>query len=126
MRQAAAQRFRRHVDELDLVGAANERIGHGLELADPGDPLDDVVHRFEVLDVDRRDHVDAGIEDRVDVLPPLLVCRTGHVRVRQLVDEHHPRGAGEDRREIHLLERRVTVDERAPGHHFEVADLRRQ
>ena len=28
--------------------------------------------------------------------------------------------------EIHLLERRVTVDERAPGHHFEVADLRRQ
>ncbi len=91
VRQATAQRLRRHVDELDLVGAADERVGHRLELADPGDPLDDVVHRLEVLDVDGRDHVDAGVEDRVDVLPPLLVRRAGHVRVRQLVDEDHLR-----------------------------------
>ena len=34
---------------------------------------DDVVHRLEVLDVDGRDHVDAGVEQLLDVLPALLV-----------------------------------------------------
>ena len=37
--------------------------------------LDDVVEALEVLDVDRRDHVDAGVEQLVDVLPALLVAR---------------------------------------------------
>ena len=37
--------------------------------------LDDVVERLEVLDVDGGDHVDAGGEQLVDVLPALLVAR---------------------------------------------------
>ena len=89
--QATAQCFRAHVDELDLVGAPNERVRDGLELADPGDLLDDVVHRLEVLDVDGGDHVDAGVEERLDVLPSLLVRRAGNVGVRQLIDEGHLR-----------------------------------
>ena len=76
-----------HVDELDLLRGAHHRVGHRFALHDAGDPLDDVVERFEVLDVDRRDDVDAGREQLVDVLPALGVAGAGHVRVRQLVDE---------------------------------------
>lgn len=42
VREAAAQRLRRHVDQLDLVGAADHVVGQGLPLADPGDALDHV------------------------------------------------------------------------------------
>ena len=42
---------------------------------DARDPLDDVVERLQVLDVDRGDDVDAGVEQLLDVLPALLVAR---------------------------------------------------
>ena len=67
-------------------------------LLDAGDLLDDVVHRLEVLDVDRRDHVDAGVEQLLDVLPALLVLRARHVGVRELVDERDLGLARQDRR----------------------------
>ena len=66
---------------------ADDLVGHRLALRDAGDPLDHVVERLEVLDVDRRDHVDPGVEQLVDVLPALLVARPGHVGVRELVDQ---------------------------------------
>ena len=66
---------RRHVDELDLVGRAHDRVGDRLLLLDAGDLLDDVVHRLEVLDVHGGDHVDPGVEELLDVLPALLVAR---------------------------------------------------
>ena len=50
--QPSSQGLGRHVDELDLIGSPYGVIGHGLPLADPGDPFDDVVERLEVLDVD--------------------------------------------------------------------------
>ena len=102
----AAQRLRRHVDELDLVGPAHHLVGHRLPLHHTGDRLDDVVERLEVLDVDRRDHVDPGIQQLVDVLPALLVARPRHVGVRELVDQRHRSGAGQQPVEVHLLERR--------------------
>ena len=109
VRHPAPDRLRRHVHELDLVGPADDRVGDRLLLLDPGDLLDDVVDRLEVLDVEGRDHRDAGVEQRLDVLPALLVLRAGDVRVRQLVDERHLGPAGEDRVDVHLLERRAAV-----------------
>ena len=87
MGHAPADRLRRHVDELDLVGATDDGVGDRLALLDARDLLDDVVDRLEVLDVERRDHGDPGVEQHVDVLPALLVRGAGHVRVRELVDE---------------------------------------
>ena len=43
VRHTTAERLRAHVDELDLLGAAHDRVGHRLALRDAGDPLDDVV-----------------------------------------------------------------------------------
>ncbi len=123
MRHPAAQRLRRHVDELDLVGRADDGIRHRLPLRDAGDLLDDVVERLQVLDVHRGDHVDAGVEQLVDVLPALLVARAGHVRVRELVDERDLGMARQDRVQVHLLEGGAAVRQRCPRDDLEVADL---
>ena len=101
-----AQRLGRHVDQLDLVGGADDLVGDRLPLLDAGDALDDVVERLEVLDVDGGDDVDAGVEQLLDVLPALLVARAGDVGVGQLVDEDDLRAAGQDGVEVHLLEAR--------------------
>ncbi len=42
-REPVAQRLRREVDDLDLVGAAHDGVRHRLALGDAGDLLDDVV-----------------------------------------------------------------------------------
>jgi hypothetical protein len=87
VRHPAAQRLRRHVDQLDLVGPADHPVGHGLALADPGDRMDRVVEGLQVLDVDRRDDVDARVEEHGDVLVPAAPRRPRHVRVGELVHQ---------------------------------------
>ncbi len=118
-----AERIRREVDELELVGLADDRIGDRLALFDARDLLDDVVQRLEVLDVQRRDHVDPGPQQLLHVLPALLVTRAGHVRVRELVHERDLGPAREDRVDVHLFELGVAVTEALSRHHLEVGDL---
>ncbi len=77
----------RDVDQDHLVGFVEERVGNGLPDLDAGDAADDVVEAFEVLDVERREHVDAVGEKLVDVLPALRMARARDVGVRELVDE---------------------------------------
>ena len=69
-------------------------VRDGLAHPDAGDAGDDVVEALEVLDVQRRDDVDAGIQDLVDVLPALLVLRARCVGVRQLVNRARPADGG--------------------------------
>ena len=122
---APAERLGRHVDQLDLVGGPDDPVGDRLALADPGDALDDVVDRLEVLDVDGGDDVDAGGEQLADVLPPLVVAQAGHVGVGELVDERHLGSAGHHGVDVHLLDRRAAVGHRPAGHDLEVGDLLR-
>ena len=119
----ASQRLRAHVDQLDLVGPAHDGVGHRLALAHSGDPLHDVVDALEVLDVDGRDHVDAGVEELVHVLPPLPVAAVGHVGVGQLVHERHRRVPGQHGVDVHLFERDAPVGEPLPGHQLQVVQL---
>ena len=123
MRHPAAQGLRRHVDELDLVGAPHDAVGNRLALLHAGDALDHVVDRLEVLDVERRDHVEARVEQLLDVLPALLVSGARDVRVRQLVDEHDIRASSQHGIDVHLLELRVAVLDLAPRDDLEVAEL---
>ena len=69
-------------------------------------------------------HFDARGEQSLDVLPTLLVGRTGDIAVRELVDEHDLRPAGDDRVDVDLLPDSTAILD-APGRHdLEVADLR--
>ena len=105
MRQPALERLWRHVDELQLVRAPNEGVGDGVRRRLARDPLDHVVQRLEVMDVDRRDHVDAGGEELLDVLPTMRVARPGGVRMSELVDHRDLRAASQDGVDVHLLGR---------------------
>ena len=51
----------RQVDQLDGVGAIEDGVGHGLAHAHVRDLRDHVVQALDVLDVDRRVDVDAGV-----------------------------------------------------------------
>jgi hypothetical protein len=92
------------VDQFGLIGLADDLVGDRFALTEAGDPLDHVVDRLEMLDVEGGDHVDAGVEQLADVLPALLVPAAGHVGVRQVIDEDALGSPGKDRVEIHLLE----------------------
>ena len=65
--QALDQVFGRQVDELDVVGLVDDRIGHRLAHADAGDLRDDVVQALDMLDIERRIDIDAGGEQFLHV-----------------------------------------------------------
>ena len=92
--------------------------------ADPGDPLDGVGERLHVLDVDRRDHRDASVEDLEHVFPPLGVPpRAGDVGVGQLVNRAPPRDVVPARRRGPSPPRSTRGTPPAGGARREVADL---
>ena len=102
--QAGEQGLGAEVDEHHLVGAAEHRVGHRLAHARAAELGDLVVERLEVLDVDGREHVDAGVEQVLDVLVALLVLEARCVGVGQLVDQRDLRRAPQDGGEVHVGE----------------------
>ena len=120
---APSQCLGRLVDEVHLVGSPNQRVGNDLALRRPGDALDDVVERFEVLDVDRRDHVDARVEEQLDVLVALRCATPRDVGVGELVDETDTRRPLDDGVDVHLLELRTAIGQVPSRHHLEITDL---
>ena len=115
--QALAEQFRRDVDQIDLVGAAHDvvrhdvlrhRLGHRLirhrlGLADVGDGADDVAEGCQMLDVDRGQDIDPGVEEFVHVLPALLVAAARDVGMGVFVHHRGLGGPGQDRVQIHFL-----------------------
>ena len=93
------------VDVDDGVGLAQKPVGYALPYFDARHARDDLLDGLEVLDVDGRHDGDPGREDVLDVLIALLVLDARDVGVRELVDQHDLGLAGEDRRQVHLLER---------------------
>ena len=125
VRHPAAERLRGDVDQLDLVGGADHGVRDGFPLRHAGDLLHDVVEGLQVLDVDVGDDVDARGQQLLDVFPALGVPRSGHVRVRELVDQRDLGLAGQHGVEVHLLERRAAVGDPGPGDDLQAVQQRR-
>ena len=102
--QALQQLVGREVHQLDLIGALEHGVGHRLAHDDAGDLGHDVVEALDVLDVERRVHVDARVEQLEHVLPPLGVPGARRIRVGELVDEDHRGPARERGVEVELLQ----------------------
>jgi len=115
--EALDQILGREVDHLDVVGAVEDAVGHGLAHADAGDLRHHVVEALDVLDVERGVDVDAGGEQLLDVEIALGMAPARRVGVRELVDQHELRPAQQDAVEIHLLEHAaLVVDPTARNH----------
>ena len=91
--QALDQILGGKIDDLDVVRLVEDAVGHGLAHADPGDPGDDVVEALDMLDVERREDVDAGGDQLLDIEVALGMPAAGGVGVGELVDEHELRAA---------------------------------
>ena len=85
--QALDELVRRDVDQDDVGRLLKHAVGHGLSHDDAGNARDDVGEALEVLDVERRPDVDAGVEQLLDVLPALGMAAFGGVGVGELVDD---------------------------------------
>ena len=73
--QPRQQVVRRQVDQLDFIGLVENAVRQGLALSHAGDLRDQVIETLEVLNIDGRPHVDAGIEQLLDVLPAFRMPR---------------------------------------------------
>ena len=114
----------REIDQLDGVGAVEDRIRHGLAHAHMRDLRDDVVEAFDVLDVDGGVDVDAVTEQLFDVEVALGMAAARRIGVGKLVDEHDLRLAGDDGVEVHLLEPLPLVFEPPAGDDLEPLEQR--
>lgn len=68
------QLFRFDIDQFHLVGFVKARIEDALAYAHGRDGGDRVVQAFQMLHVDGRVHVDAGVEQLLDVFVPFVVA----------------------------------------------------
>ena len=109
----------RQVDQLDLVGLLEDRIGDRLAHDHPGDLGHDVVEALQMLDVQRGVDVDAGLEQLLDVLPALGVTAAGGIGVGQLVHEDEGRTAGEGGVQVELPQRGPAVLDERRGQELE-------
>jgi hypothetical protein len=76
----------RQVDDGHLVGVIEDGVGNRLPHPYSRDLSDDVVQAFQMLDVDRGEDVDAGVEQLLHVLPALVVSAARDVGMGQFVD----------------------------------------
>ena len=120
--QALQQFVGRQVDHHDFVGVIEHAIRHGLPDAHSGDAAHDIVQAFQMLHVHCRPHVDAGIQQLFDVLPPFGVARPGHIGVRQFVDQDQLRRARQRRVEIELVQQPVAIPDVLQGQPLQIAE----
>ena len=68
------------------MGAIQQRVGDGFAHRDAGDLPHHIDLAFDVLDIERGDHIDARIEQFQHVLIAFQVPTAGGVGVGQLID----------------------------------------
>ena len=89
------RRLGRRVDDDHFVGAVDEVLRHGLGFRLAEDAADELLLLGDVLEVDRRQNRDAGLEQLLDVLVALGVAAAGRVVVGEAVDQADARPARE-------------------------------
>ena len=109
LREPLEELVGREIDQPQLGRFLEHLVRDRLADDDAGDLRDDVVEALDVLDVERGVDVDPGVEELLDVLPPLGVARPGRVRVGELVDQDQPRLAREGAVEIELFDGNAAV-----------------
>ncbi|VVN39807.1 hypothetical protein PS645_05338 [Pseudomonas fluorescens] len=107
--QALEQFARWQVDQQQFVGFLQNPVRQGFADLYASDAAHLVVEAFEVLDVDGGEHVDAGGEQFLNVLPAFRVPAAGGVAVGEFIYKHKLRLGREQAVEVHFFEHHATV-----------------
>ena len=84
------------IDDFDVVGLLENAVRHGFAHPDAGDPGDDVVQAFDMLDVERREYVDAGGDQFLDIEVAFGMAAARRIGVCQFIDEDELRAPLKD------------------------------
>ena len=118
----AAAAVRREAESTNSISAASSTLsGTVSRISVPGDLAHGVGAAVDVLDVQRGEHVDARVQQFLDVLPALGVARAGGVGVRQFVDQRQPGLARQHRVQVHLGELDAAMFHRLSRHERQAA-----
>ncbi len=104
VREALPQEFRGDIHQLNLPCLPGDLIRHSFRRPDVGDGADDVAQGREMLDVKGGQDVDAGVQQFVNILPPVGVPAFRGVGVGVIIDDGRGRPAADDRVEVQLFE----------------------
>ena len=101
--QALDQIIRRQVDQFDVIGFVDDRIGHRLAHPDAGDLGNDVVQAFDVLDIEGSVDVDAASDQLLDIHVTFGMAAARRIGVRQLINQRQLRASCQQGVQIHLI-----------------------
>ena len=112
------------IDQDHLFGIVEDGIRHGLPYAHIGDAAHHVVEALQMLNIQRRENVDARRQQFFDVLPSLRVARALHIRVSEFVDQDE-RGTAQQRGvEIEFVEIFAPIFHEFRGKNFQIGQER--
>lgn len=117
--QALNEVLGREIDQLDILGAVQDRVRHGLVDTYPRNASDDIVQTFQMLNVQRRINIDAGSQQLFDIHVSFGVSASFSVCVCKLIDEHKLGLALKNCIQVHLGEHASFVRDALLGDLFE-------
>src|SRR4029077_3965142 len=92
--------------------------------ADTGRFFDNVIEGLEVLDVHRRNDIDASLQQLLDIFIALAVSTLRSVGVRKFIYQHDGRFAAQHRIYIHFAESDSVILGNQWRYDFQIPDLR--
>ncbi len=99
---------RRQIHQFNFRRIQNA-VGNGLANFRAGDLAHRVGAAFEMLDIQRGEHINARVEQFVHILPALGVPRAGRVGMREFIHQRKLRTAGEHGVQVHLREHHAAI-----------------
>ena len=79
----------RQIDIHNLIGKRQNFIGNSFCDFYSDDISDAFVQTFDVLNIDRTDYVDSGLQNFQNILPSFFVRASFHIGVRQFIHDHN-------------------------------------
>ena len=96
------QLFRWNIDHDDFISIIKDMVRHGFVHLYPHNTADHVVQTLQMLHIQCGPHINARIQQLLNILPALGVARASHIAVGQLVKQQDTRAVRQRRIQIKL------------------------
>ena len=122
--EAGDQVFGRYIDQHDVGGILQNRVGNCFAHGDAGDARHNIGQAFKMLDVDGGPDIDARLEQFLHVLPALGMAAVGRVAMGQFIDDEQLWRALQRRIDVEFLKHAAAVVEPPLREDFQALDQR--